>query len=333
MARFSSSFFFLFPFLIASFSQPFFLAFFFSIVVVLSASASQKSLSSLLSLNRRRRRRTGEAPPPPPPLLFAAPSLSPPIRRKRRPKKAASLRSPSLTRKVCSPSLPSVAFPPPATPAASLYTIPPRRGEDPGAAWHTHTHTPTKKREKGPSSFRTVSPGKRERDDRKALSLSLFWATFPSSCAKPPSPPPPFCNQRSGHYESARMWYVVVATAAHFSFLYICMCAHFFSPPHLSFCVCMYARLPPPLSLHRLTARLSLTFASSPSSSPFRLQCAPHSCLPLPLPSFKLLFLPGIAPPSSSSFPLSCAMVSSSSSPSSPCMTSTLSLNVPHTRR
>ncbi len=69
-------------------------------------------------------------------------------------------------------SLPSVAFPPPATPAASLYTIPPRRGEDPGAAWHTHTHTPTKKREKGPSSFRTVSPGKRERDDRKALSLS-----------------------------------------------------------------------------------------------------------------------------------------------------------------
>ncbi len=171
MARLSSSFFFLFPFLIASFSQPFFLAFFFSIIVVLSASASQKSLSSLLSLNRRRRRRTGEAPPPPP-LLFAAPSLSPPIRRKRRPKKAASLRSPSLTRKVCSPSLPSVAFPPPATPAASLYTIPPRRGEDPGAAWHTHTHTPTKKREKGPSSFRTVSPGKRERDDRKALSLS-----------------------------------------------------------------------------------------------------------------------------------------------------------------
>ncbi len=76
------------------------------------------------------------------------------------------------------------------------------------------------------------------------------------------------------------MWYVVVATAAHFSFLYICMCAHFFSPPHLSFCVCMYARLPPPLSLHRLTARLSLTFASSPA--PFRLQCAPPSCLPLP---------------------------------------------------
>ncbi len=69
-------------------------------------------------------------------------------------------------------SLPSVAFPPPATPAASLYTIPPRRGEDPGAAWHTHTHQP-KREKRGLLPSALFHRGK-EREMTEKLSLSLL---------------------------------------------------------------------------------------------------------------------------------------------------------------